>query len=115
MAPDSDSRVAAARAAHAAAIAELLVATTALAEALAAARTAALPQDGDPFDGAPSGAVLLRVPEAAAALQVSPGHIYKLIRRHELPRVYIGNKVRVRPEDLRAWAAAHRSGEVAVA
>jgi excisionase family DNA binding protein len=112
---DSDPRVAAARAAHAAAIAELLVATNALAEALADARTAPAPQDGDALDGLPSGAVLLKVPEAAAALRVSPGHIYLLIRRHELPRVYIGNKVRVRPEDLRAWAAAHRSGEVAVA
>ena len=46
---------------------------------------------------------LLRLDEAAEALQVSDSTIRRLVRDKELKVVRIGRAVRVRPEDLEAF------------
>lgn len=52
---------------------------------------------------------LMTVSEVAAVLRFSPGHVYELIRRGELPAVRRGRSVRVRPEDLEAWQSRHQT------
>jgi excisionase family DNA binding protein len=46
------------------------------------------------------------IPQAAAALSVSPRQVYILAERDGLPTVKIGGRRLVRVADLRAWLAA---------
>lgn len=47
--------------------------------------------------------LLLKVPEAAAALGLSRAKVYELIKRGALPSVRIDGSRRVRASDLRAY------------
>jgi excisionase family DNA binding protein len=58
---------------------------------------------------------LLRVGELAGLLHVSPGTVYRLVRRGELPGVRVGGQWRFRREDCEGWLdgrAAPRQGAV---
>jgi len=46
---------------------------------------------------------LLRVAEVAEQLAVCDATVYRLCERAELPFVWIGNSMRIRPDDLRAF------------
>lgn len=46
---------------------------------------------------------LLNILEVARILRISEGHAYKLAKRGALPSVRIGQRVLVRPGDLRAF------------
>jgi excisionase family DNA binding protein len=49
----------------------------------------------------------LSVPQVADRLGLCTATVYAMIRRKELPAVWVGRKhLRVRPEDLDAWEAA---------
>jgi excisionase family DNA binding protein len=46
---------------------------------------------------------LLKVAEVAEQLAVCDATVYRLCERAELPFVWIGNSMRIRPDDLRAF------------
>jgi excisionase family DNA binding protein len=48
---------------------------------------------------------LLRIPEVAAYLDVTPARAYELARTGALPTVKIGRQYRVDPTRLREWVA----------
>jgi excisionase family DNA binding protein len=48
---------------------------------------------------------LLRIPEAAKILAVSPQRAYELARKDLLPVVHVGRQVRVDPRRLEEWIA----------
>lgn len=50
---------------------------------------------------------LISVPEAAERLRCHPQTVRRLIRAGEIPRVLVGRKIRLRPEDVTAWVEAH--------
>ena len=47
--------------------------------------------------------MLMRVPEAAAALAISPRLLWELTNRREIPSVRYGRMLRYDPDDLREW------------
>ncbi|MHB8420598.1 MAG: helix-turn-helix domain-containing protein [Myxococcales bacterium] len=53
---------------------------------------------------------LLTVREVAARLHVSTATVYALADRGKLAHVRVSNAIRVAPEDLAAYVAAHRKG-----
>ena len=55
---------------------------------------------------------LLRIPEAARRLAVSPSKLYGMISRRELPAVQVGDgSTRVAVADIEAYLADHRRAE----
>ena len=46
---------------------------------------------------------LLRVPEVASILRVTPERVYQLARDGFLPAIRLGRQVRVHPEELDRW------------
>lgn len=54
--------------------------------------------------------LLLRVPEAAERLGVSPRQVRRLIAERGLPAVNIGREYRIPVAGLEAWVAAQTSG-----
>ncbi|MFL5482870.1 MAG: helix-turn-helix domain-containing protein [Gemmatimonadaceae bacterium] len=46
---------------------------------------------------------LLRIPEVAKALNISPEHAYELARSDILPVVRLGRQLRVNPSALAEW------------
>lgn len=48
---------------------------------------------------------LLRVPEVADRLGVTPSRLYDLVRTGALPVVRIGRQLRVHPKQLEEWLA----------
>lgn len=50
---------------------------------------------------------LLSVDETAALLGVTRRQVYNLLRRG-LPATRVGSRIRVRPDELRAWLDANR-------
>ena len=51
--------------------------------------------------------LLLKVNEVADALSLGKSKAYELVASGEIPSIRIGRAVRVRPEDVRQWLAAH--------
>lgn len=51
---------------------------------------------------------LWRVPEAAAYLRVSPGHVYRLTSTNTIPFVRVGGGLRFRKTDIDAWLDTRR-------
>ena len=66
------------------------------------------PTDHNAFIGRPiNGSLLLKVPEAAAALRISRASIYRLFDAGELAWVQIGASRRVTSEEIHRFIAAH--------
>ena len=55
--------------------------------------------------------LLLRVPEAAKVLAISPRKLWELTNCGDIPCVRIGRAVRYDPRDLRDWIAHRRGGD----
>jgi excisionase family DNA binding protein len=53
-------------------------------------------------------APLLTINQAAAHLGVSRTQLYRFIRRGDLPVVRVGERLRVRPEDIAEYLEARR-------
>jgi excisionase family DNA binding protein len=51
----------------------------------------------------PDDVLLLKVPEAARRLSLSPATVYRLIERGEIPTVRIWRSVRIPVDGLRKW------------
>jgi len=51
-------------------------------------------------------APLLKVPDVAAILNISPSQAYRLVSSNEITSVRFGHSVRVRPDDLEAFIQA---------
>jgi excisionase family DNA binding protein len=57
--------------------------------------------------------LLLRIPEAQAALAVGRSTIYQLIADGSLKAVHIGRAVRIRASEVRAWVERQADDESA--
>ena len=53
---------------------------------------------------------LVRVPEAAKTLAMSPRKLWDLLKSGEVPYYRFGRQVRIAADDLRAYADRHRVG-----
>ena len=53
--------------------------------------------------------MLLKPPEAAVALGISPRKLWSMTRAGEIPCVRLGRAVRYDPSDLRAWIERQKS------
>lgn len=51
----------------------------------------------------PSGALLLRIPEAAERLSLGRSTVYELIQAGEIPVIRVGRSVRISAEKLEQW------------
>ena len=61
-----------------------------------------------PFTGRPiNGSLLLKLPEAAAALSISRSSLYRLFESGELAWVQIGGSRRVTSAEIHRFIAAH--------
>jgi excisionase family DNA binding protein len=49
--------------------------------------------------------LLLNAREAAELLGIGPGLVYKMVKRREIPRVTLGNRVLVPRRELEEWIA----------
>jgi excisionase family DNA binding protein len=66
------------------------------------------PIEPTPFTGRPiSDSLLLKVPEAAAALRISRSSLYRLFESGELAWVQIGASRRVTSAEIHRFIAAH--------
>jgi excisionase family DNA binding protein len=66
------------------------------------------PSEATPFTGRPiNGSLLLKLPEAAAALRISRSSLYRLFETGELAWVQIGASRRVTSAEIHRFIAAH--------
>jgi excisionase family DNA binding protein len=52
---------------------------------------------------------MLKVPDAAEMLNISPDSVYELVHRGELPAVHLGRNIRIPVFGLKTWIA-HQAG-----
>lgn len=52
---------------------------------------------------------LLTIPQAAKRLQVSPDHVWRLVRAERITVVRLGRSVRIDPPDLDAYIASAKT------
>lgn len=55
---------------------------------------------------------LLDVTAASVFLGISRRQVHRLVERNELPAVRVGERIRIIPEELRAYLERHREGRI---